>query len=62
MKIATTLLLLCTAAIISGCTTDRGGTVDEFNATTGTGGITEPGGVNIPTDNFPNTGPALPPP
>ncbi len=62
MKIATTLMLLCTEVIIGGCSTDRGGPSDESNAVTGTGTATEPGGVATPPDMFPNTGPAFPPP
>jgi hypothetical protein len=60
MKIALLLSIVCAASILGGCSTNQGGTADEYNTSTGTvqnGPLTDP---SLPQD--PNAGPAIPPP
>ena len=61
MKIALFLSIVCAAAVISGCSTNRGGTVDESTTSTGTmesqPALTDP---SLPQN--PNVGPSIPPP
>jgi hypothetical protein len=60
MKIALLLSILCAASLLSGCSTNQGGTADEYNSSSGTvqnGPLTDP---SLPQD--PYAGPSIPPP
>jgi hypothetical protein len=61
MKIALLLSIVCASAIITGCSTNRGGTEDEYNSTTGTMQSQPP--INDPSmpENT-GAGPSIPPP
>ena len=64
MKIPLLLLILCSAALLNGCSTngDRGATTDPYSSSTGS--LHQAGPViadpSIPLDA--NTGPQMPPP
>ena len=66
MKIALFLTMLCAATLLNGCSTNRGGTSDEYNTSyeTSSGSVQETEPVvaepSLPQD--PNMGPQTPPP
>ena len=62
MKITLFLSMLCALALFNGCSTNRGGTADPYNSSSGSVRETEPaiGDPSLPPD--PNAGPRMPPP
>ncbi|HEX4263477.1 MAG TPA: hypothetical protein VH597_03985 [Verrucomicrobiae bacterium] len=60
MKIALLLSIVCASAIITGCSTNRGGTEDEYNSTTGTMQSQPATDPSLPAN--PGVGPSIPPP
>jgi len=62
MKIALLLSIVCAASIFSGCSTNRGGTVDETTTTSGTVEETAPPVTDPSLPANPNVGPQISPP
>lgn len=69
MKIALFLTMLCAVALLNGCSTNRGGTTDDFNTSSGsdynnagTAHETEPEVTEPSLPQDPNIGPQMPPP
>ena len=60
MKIALLLSIVCSALIVSGCGTERGGTTEEYNTTSGT--QTGPPMTDPSLPGNPGAGPVIPPP
>jgi hypothetical protein len=61
MKIALLLSIVCAASVLAGCSTDRGGTADQYNSSTGTM-ETQPPLTDPSLPENPNVGPSIPPP
>jgi hypothetical protein len=61
MKIALLLTAVCAACLLGGCSTNRGGTADEYNTSSGTM-QSGPAMVDPSLPQDPNAGPSMPPP
>ena len=62
MKIALFLTMLCAAALLNGCSTNRGGTTDDYKTSSGSVHETEPAVAEPSLPQDPNMGPQMPPP
>ena len=62
MKIALLLSIVCAASILGGCSTNRGGTADEYNTSSGSMEETSPSVTDPSLPANPNVGPQITPP
>lgn len=66
MKFALFLTTLCAVALLNGCSTNRGGTTDDYNTSSGNspGSVqeTEPSVAEPSLPQDPNAGPQMAPP
>jgi len=62
MKIALFLSVTCASLIFSGCSTERGGSVDTYDTSNGTMEQTGPGVLDPSLPEDPNIGPQSAPP
>jgi len=62
MKIALFLSVACAALLFSGCSTERGGSVDTYDTSTGTMEQTSPTVMDPSLPENPNMGPQIVPP
>jgi len=62
MKIALLLSTICAALIFNGCSTNRGGTADEYSTSSGSAEETSPPVTDPSLPANPNVGPQITPP